>query len=65
KRFALKHHLLRHQHVHTGEKPFACSHGSHRFSQKQQLLHHQCIHTEERPFACGCCPKVFRNKTDL
>ncbi|KFR11529.1 Zinc finger protein 300, partial [Opisthocomus hoazin] len=49
KSFGYRHHMLRHQRVHTGEKPFACSHGGHRCSHKSDLVIHQRSHTEERP----------------
>ncbi|MEE6516946.1 hypothetical protein FKM82_026829 [Ascaphus truei] len=57
--------LLRHMHVHTGEKPFACSDCGRKFGDVSSLRKHNRIHTGERPFTCTECGRSFIQKGNL
>ncbi|KAK7074769.1 hypothetical protein SK128_014394 [Halocaridina rubra] len=60
-----KTNFLKHQAVHTGEKPFQCTYCPAKFSQKANMIRHTRIHTGEKPFACFKCPYRATQKTLL
>lgn len=66
KKFRLKKALIRHQSVHTGEKPHKCTTCGQHFGDMSGLWKHSKLHSDDgKPHACPYCGRAFRLKSHL
>ncbi|XP_066214153.1 histone-lysine N-methyltransferase PRDM9-like [Saccopteryx leptura] len=63
--FTWKSNLLRHQRIHSGQKPHVCRECERGFAQKSHLLIHQRTQSGEKPYVCRECERGFAQKSYL
>lgn len=51
--------------LHTGEKPYHCTHCDRQFVQVANLRRHLRVHTGERPYTCNICQSKFSDSNQL
>ena len=59
KRFTLRADLVRHERIHTGDKPYKCDLCDKFFAQSGQLAIHKKRHSGIKPYSCDICGKAF------
>ena len=57
--------IVKHERVHTGERPYKCMHCSYSATQKSSLKQHNRLHSGEKPFQCTICNYCSARKQDL
>lgn len=65
KQFHSRSHLILHQRIHSGDKPYQCLSCGTRFNRLENLGQHKRVHTRETPYKCSHCSRLFAHRPSL
>ncbi|XP_077614278.1 zinc finger protein 34 isoform X1 [Crocuta crocuta] len=65
KAFRYSANLVKHQRLHSEEKPYKCEECGKAFSQSCEFINHRRMHSGEIPYRCGECGKTFNQRPNL
>ena len=57
--------LMKHERIHTGEKPFSCSKSDKAYNRIDSLKTHEKTHTVEKAFACFKWENAFYREWEI